>query len=255
MSNPDTAVALDEFPVEPKEGPTETKPSAADYEKAVVEHCNNMEFDDEGKWKVPEDMAPEMQFAVNSERRRRDTQSAQSKTQQQLKALEAKNEALANRLETTITPSLTVEQIEELENLKEHDPEAWRAKLNEHEEAAYIEHANDMEAIEADAGEAAEIARRTVLLEEFTAANPELDLSDDTVVNQLPSGLTNKLAEGELAFEDFLSEAKEFLLKGKTTKQNPIDGEPNLGASSGTSVPSPTAVEQDIVSSYENEIY
>jgi len=254
MSNPDTAVALYEFP-EGKEPTESIEVTAIDYEKQVVDNCNDMEFDGDGKWQVPDDMSPDMQFAVNSERRRRDTQSAQGKTQQQLKASEARNTALTERLESTITPSLTEDEIVALEELKEHDPEAWRAKLNEYETAALDKHYEDMETIDSNAGEAAEIERRTTLLKEFTDANPELAITDEVFFDQLPRGLTDKLESGDLAFEDFLSEAKDFLSKGKTTKREADDVEPNLGKSSGSSTPAKSAIDEDIVSSYENEIY
>ena len=256
MNEPDNAVVHEEFP-EGKQEEGKQEESTVDYETQVVTACNEMKFDDNDKWTPPEGMSEELKYAVNSERRRRDTQSTLSKSQQALKAEQTRSNALVDRLEAKIAPSLTDEEAEELEDLRESDPDAWRAKLNEHEKAAKTKHQEDIKTIDEDAGEKAEIERRTHVFEEFKAANPELELNDYVFKNDLPQRITGKLESGESSFEDFLSEAKEYLEKGKviagsTTKD---EEEPNLNQAGGASTPADTAIAADIVKSYKNEIF
>lgn len=259
MSNPDTAAAHVEFPEDEVTSTEEPTFDAADYEKQVVTACNNMEFDDDGKWQPPGEMSPEMQYAVNSERRRRDTESSYTKSRQALSAAERKNVAFLEKLEETVTPNLTVEQAEDLEDLKESDPEAWRAQLNEYDEAAYSEHLEDVEEIDSEASQGAEEVRRTAVLEQFHSDNPDVTLDDNVFNNDLPQRITGRLKEGEATFEEFLEEAKEFLLKGKKiagSEEDP-EKEPNFSASSGSSRPAADAVVKgaEDSKSYSNEIF
>lgn len=260
MSNPDTAAAQDEFP-EDDGKTTSTAPSfdTADYEQQVVTAVNEMEFDDTGKWVPPEDMSPEMRYAVNSERRRRDTQSAHEKVSQKLSASEVKTKALMERLESAITPNLSVEEAEELQDLKETNPDAWRAKLNELDAEAYEAHQEELDEIDQDASQTAEETRRTIVLNKFLSDNPELTLNDNVFENDLPQGLTGKLIEGEITFEDFLDKAKEFLQKGAKIagSDTKTEKEPDLSASSGSSQPAAQAVKLGAANAkeYENEIF
>jgi len=258
MSNPGDSAAQDDFPEGKVEKPTSAQTSSvADYEKDVVTACNDMEFGEDKKWKVPEGMSNEMQFAVNSERRRRDTQAAHTKSQQELKASEARSNALLERLESKIAPSLTVDEAEELEDLKESNPEAWREKLNEHEATAKTKHQEEMDTIDADAGTVAEVERRESLLAEFNSSNPDLELNDSVFENDLPQRITGKLQSGESTFEEFLVEAKKYLEKGKAIvgATDKHEEEPNLSKSGGNSKPADSAVAVDAIKDYKKEIF
>ena len=259
MSNPDKAVAHNDFPEEGKKEKASTENSfdAADYEKQVVTAVNEMEFDEAGKWTPPEGMSNEMQYAVNSERRRRDTQTSQQEATQSVKRAEAKVKALTNKLEGSIRPKLTVEQAEELEDLKESNPEAWREKLNEYDSKAYDEYVEEIEEIDQDTEADVEIERRTEVFERFKSDNPELKLDNNVFENDLPPRITGKLKEGELTFEEFLEEAKEYLLKGKkiVNTGKGEEEEPNLGKSGGTTEATNFAVKGDIKESYDNEVF
>lgn len=257
MSEPDNAAAYEEFPEDKQEESTVKASSTADYETLVVTACNEMKFDDSGKWTPPEGMSEELKYAINSERRRRDTQSTLSKSQQELKAEQTRSNSLTDRLKAKVAPSLSVEEAEELEDLKESNPDAWRAKLNVYEQSARAKHHEDIKAINEDAAEEAEIERRNNVFEEFKTTNPELELNDYVFKNDLPQRITGKLESGESSFEVFLSEAKEYLEKGKviagsTTKDKE---EPNLSKAGGYSTPTDTAAAADIVESYKTEIF
>jgi len=258
MSNPDTAVAQDEFPedVESKTSTAETSFDTANYESEVNEAVSNMKQDDDGKWLVPNGMTPEMQYSVNAERRRRDTQTSFTKSQQALKVAESKTTALTEQLEASIKPNLTVEQAEELEDLKESDPDAWRAKLNEHDAEAYNKYEETMETIDSTATQEVELVRREGILNQFISDNPDLELNDYVFENDLPPRITGKLSKGEISFEDFLNEAKEYLTKGKKiATADPGKEEPNLNKSGGANKATDEAVNADSAASYENEIF
>jgi len=258
MSKPDKAVALNEFPEELTKSTStdETSFVAADYEKEVNTAVNDMKLDDDGKWLVPDGMTPETQFAVNAERRRRDTQNSYTKSQQSLKVEESRTRALTEQLEVNIRPNLTVEQAEELEDLKESNPDKWREKLNEYDAAAYGEHEKAMEDINSIATQTAEESRRDIVLTQFFKDNPELDLNDYVFENDLPPRITGKLSNGEISFEGFLEEAKEYLTKEKRIAiADPGKEEPNLNKSGGASKATDEAVNADSASTYEKEIF
>lgn len=257
MSNPDTA-ALDEFPEDVEEQASTGKPSfdAAEYEKQVNEAVTNMTQDDDGKWHLPEGLSPELEFAANTERRRRDTQASYTKTQQALRVAETKTLKLTERLENSIKPNLTVEQSEELEDLKESDAEAWREKLNEYDAEAYGKYEEDIADIDSTANQAAEEERRTEVLTQFITDNPDIVLNDHVFENDLPPRITGKLEKGEISFENFLEEAKEYLTKGKKiATADPGKEEPDLSKSSGTNRATDKVVDADATEAYENEIF
>jgi len=257
MSNPDTAAQV-EFPEDDTDNTStaETSFDTAKYESDISEAVSNMEFDEDGKWNVPKDMSPEMQYSVNAERRRRDTQKSFTKSQQALKVAESKTTALTEQLEVSIRPNLTVEQAEELEDLKESNPDAWRAKLNEYDTEAYSKYEKTLETIDSDAEQEVELEDRQVLLEQFISDNPELKLDDNVFENDLPPRITGKLSKGEISFAEFLTEAKEYLTKGKKIATSDTgEEEPELNKSGGASKATDEAVDADSAASYEKEIF
>jgi len=258
MSTPaEESDAQVEFPEDGNKTST-VEPSfdSAKYEQDVNEAVNSMKFNDDGDWTIPDGMTPEMQYAVNSERRRRDTQATFTKSQQALKVAESKTTALTEQLESSIRPNLTVEQAEELEDLKESDPDKWRAKLNEYDSEAYGKYEEMLEDIDSTANQETELERRKGILEQFISDNPELKLNDYVFENDLPPRITGKLSKGEATFEEFLAEAKEYLSKGKKiATENPGEEEPDLNKSSGTSTATDEAVKADAADSYKNEIF
>ena len=108
----------------------------SEFQEKVNELVGKMEQGDDGKWKLPDDvdLDESTKFAVTAERRYRDTQGAFTKSRQEVK----RQEAIAAGLQEKLLKSevlLTKEQKFELNDLKKTNPEKWRSKLNEYEEA------------------------------------------------------------------------------------------------------------------------
>lgn len=234
----------------------ESATTAQDFVEQVNQVCDNMVQSEDGTWELPEgDYSPELRYAAVSEKRRRDAQSALGKTQHQLKTTKAEADALRNRLKGKATITLTTAEQEELEELKFSDPDAWRVKMNELEQRATQEAENELQLTSEEVTLNAEVDRREELLTQFIEANPELELTDDVIFNEIPPRITNKLKSGELEFEAFLDEAKEYLTKGRVIGNEELDTPTNLGALGGSDTPSKAASEGDIVTSYDKEIF
>lgn len=185
--------------------------------------------------------------AVNWEKRYKDTQAAFTKKAQEVAALKAKLKVLEDTVKPT-TPIPSDKQ-QELEDLKYSDPDAWRAEMNKLEEA-YKSDLNKK--IEATANELTELERRELVLQDFYARHPGFVLDDQYV----PPIIANKLAKGEITFEQFLSETYEFLNKPRkiATGNKPLN-QPNLSKVGGGDTPDANAIKLDIVTSYKSEIY
>jgi hypothetical protein len=231
--------------------------SAKSFEEQVNAAVSTM-VEDDGVWKLPEDvdLPEEVAFAANLEKRRRDTQSAFAKTSQERDALRDRSSKLESKLKEVYAPQLTEAQEEELDDLKTSDPEAWRQKLDEYENAALETFESELADLGYDDETIDELATRSVQLSEFLEANPGLTLNDDVFENDLPPRITGKLQSGEINFEEFLNEAKTFLKAGKKLAGSKEEGnEPDLGKAGGSSEASPAAIAGDSEASYKNEIY
>lgn len=188
-----------------------------------------------------------------AEKRRRDTQAAYTRGQQELKMLKAEREALEKQIGTL---NLTVKQDEELEDLKFKDPDAWRQRINELEQEAVAARQQVISQATAEARAQAELERRAQVLQEFNAEHPELQITDEVIANDIPPRITNKLERGEVTFEEFLEEAKSYLdTPKKVVGGETPPSEPDLGKVGGRDTASSQAVSEDIVASYQNEVY
>lgn len=239
MSNPDKAAT----------------PSFADQVNAVV---SGMTQDDKGNWQLPEGEHNEaIVFAANAERRRRDTQSAYTKTNQEKARLEAENRLLADAWANDFSTQLDTKTQMELEELKITDPDAWRTKLNELEQQRNAQFQEQRTTIQQKAQGESELEYRQRALAEFSSANPELELTDDVIKFDLPPRLTMQLEKGEISFGDFLNQAKEYLTKGrvvKPTEEKPSP-EKDLSKVSGSDRPQDDAVSRQLANQYDQEIY
>lgn len=251
MSNQKVDAAQGDFP----EAEASTVTIEQTFEATVNEALASMEQDDKGTWKFPDGTPEEVKYSAMAEKRRRDTQSALTKEQLKTKAIATERDKFRSRLEDRVQLNLSVEEAEELEDLKQSDQDAWRAKINEHETKAKNQLKQELDEDSALSGENAELERRTALLEEFNKANPAIALNDEVFENDIPPRISKKLANGEVSFEEFLVEAKEFLSKGKVTSRKAEDVEPNLNDVGGGGNVTDTEIKQDIVKSYKNEIY
>ena len=89
----------------------------------------------------------------------------------------------------------------------------------------------------------------------FNKENPDSQITEAVVANDVPPRITTKLAKGKITFEDFLVEVQTYLGKGKAVKQEKTAGQPDLSELGGGDKASEHAVLTDADSSYENVIF
>ena len=227
------------------------------FEEKVNTLTDTMTQDADGTWKVPADSeaSEEVQYAATLEKRRRDTQASHSRSEQALTIAKAENEKLTQGWAKDVTAKLTNTQAAELATLKEEDPEAWRQKIGEYEKANSAEFEETRATISSQAKEESEVQYRDRLIKEFDEQNPDIDLNDDVIQNDLPPRYLKALKAGEIDFGEFLAQAKTYLTKGKVIKTEASVDDVSLSKASGSSTPSSLAVESDIKTSYKNEAY
>lgn len=234
------------------------KAATPTFESRVNEVVGAMTQDDKGNWALPEGEHDEaIVYAANAERRRRDTQSAYTKTSQEKLRLEAENrlltDAWSNDFATQLDPKLQLE----LEDLKLTDPDAWRNKLNELEQQRKTSFKETHQSIQQKALGETEMEYRVRTLAEFTTANPDLTLNDDVIKFDLPPRLTLQLEKGEVSFGEFLNQAKDYLTKGRVvapTGDKPTP-EKDLGTTAGSDRPADDQVSRALANQYNEEIY
>lgn len=230
------------------------------FENKVSSVLKTVKRGDNGKLEFPEGTPEEVVYSATAEQRRRDTQAEFTKSRQKQAALEAEKTELLKQVSSNIKVELSDEQVEELEELKFSDPDAWRRKLNTYEAKAQSERAKEVDErlkeVSAKGTETAELERRKHVLQEFQIANPGLVLNDDIIANDIPPRITKQLQDNEITFEDFLQEAHNYLETGKVvaTTEKTL-GQPNLSKAGGGDIPSDDAVKHEANKSYETEVY
>lgn len=225
---------------------TNDTPSLEQEINELVEKLNDETFD-----KASVD--PLKLFAATAEKRRRDTQSGYTKSQQELKRQQALADQLAAALETEVVSKLPADAAAELEELKHQNPDEWHKKLKELEVTQKAEVKARLEAIATEAKGKSELEVRQEQFEAFAAANPDIQLTDDVIENDIPPRITRKLEKGEIDFATFLEQCKDYLQKGKVlAKPDEAPNLPNLGKISGGSS-KPDGEQHN--SAYEDEIY
>lgn len=205
-------------------------------------------------WQAPEGADPALLYAANAEKRRRDTQSQFTKSQQQLKAAETRATKLAEKLESSIMETLPLKQQTRLEELKNTDPDAWRAELGKLETSAKGELAKELETINKAASQVSEEEQRLQLLQQFQEANP--DITPEMIDEDVPPRITKKLANGTITFEQFLEESAKFLRANKVIDAG--EDAPNfvdLGKGAGGSRPGENDQAKAGTDSYAKEVY
>tara|TARA_R110000851_G_scaffold14313_5_gene48493 strand:+ start:2313 stop:3029 length:717 start_codon:yes stop_codon:yes gene_type:complete len=227
-------------------------------EQRVNTLTDSMAKNEEGNWALPADseVSEEMAYAAMTERRRRDSQAEYGKGRQQIKALEAENQHLVTGWEQDVASKLTKAQREDLDQLKHDDPDAWRVKLNDYEQANRTAFATKTAEIKTNVQNETELEKRTRLIDEHNTANPALALTDDVIDNDLPPRFMKRLSAGETDFETFLAESVAYLSKGKVFKtEEAAPGDPSLSKAAGSSRPTDTAVEASVSETYKDELY
>lgn len=227
-----------------------------EFEQRVNAILGQSTTDDKGNLVLPDvEMDEATKYAVTAEKRRRDTQAEYSRSQQRLRQVEAENTKLTEAWAKDATSKLTKEQQAELEELKATDPDEWREKLNEYEREAQTQFSSKREEISKAAQTETELERRNRLLAEFNEANPEIELNDDVIENDIPPRFIKQLEKGDVTFDQFLDNCKNYLSKGKTFAEGEEPKPTSLSKASGGSRPSESAVEGDIKESYSKTVF
>ena len=225
------------------------------FGQKVNELVNKTTRDEAGKLVLPEGLSEAEQFAVRSEIRQRDTRSAYTKDRQRIKQLEAENATLANNWEQDYVKNLTTAQQSELEELKHSDPDAWRTKITELETSAKSQYQEKRQKVTEEATFASEEERRAQVFADFQTANPDLVINDEVIDNDIPPRYTKQLEKGEVTFEEYLDNVKNYLETGKVVQGTEAPKEPNLNKVGGGATPAEAAVSADAANSYQDEIF
>lgn len=245
MSNPDNAAAQ-------VTGQTGT----SSIEQQVNDIVSKATVGEDGNLVLPADLkvSEEVLYAAKLEKRRRDTQSALSKTSQQLAAEETMRKELEKRVAAQVKITMSNEEAEELESLKYDDPEAWRQRMNQLEQKATTSVQEELSNISTQASQQAELNRRAQVLHEFNLA-AQVAITDEVLANDIPPRIVNKLEKGTITFEEFLTEAHDYLVTPKKVGSPKLSAQPNLGSAGGSSDASDAAKAVHAQASYKNTIF
>lgn len=187
------------------------------------------------------------------EKRFKDTQAAYTKAQQKLKESEAKAKVLEGLSKPRV--ELAKDVAEELEDLKYRDPDTWRLRLGALEQEALDKHRENLNEATKAASLENELERRAQVLADFNA-NYGLNIDDNTIEFDIPSGMVKKLETGKVSFEEFLVEVREYLITPKKIgSANTTLGQPNLTKIGGDSTPTGSAQARDIETSYSKAVF
>lgn len=229
------------------------------YEDKVNAAVSQVTRGEDNKLVYPEEYADDeaMKFALTAEIRRRDTQASFSKNQAELTRLKAQQTATEAEWEKDAIANLSKVQQNKLEELKATDPDAWRAKITELESEAKTTFTKRKQEVATKAHTETENQYRERVMEEFVAANPELEITDEVIADELPPKFLKQLEKGDVTFEEFLTNAKTYLTKGKVIKG---DGQtttkvPDLSLVGGSNTPDEAAIAADIKQSYANDVF
>ena len=172
---------------------------------------------------------------VDYEKRYNDLRADYTRKTQELSKVKGKVEVLTNLVIPDVTSTLSEAEKQDLEFLKDTDPDAWRVKLNTLEQQAKQKLEETLNQASKASSEKDELSRRNIVFEEFVA-RPNTKLSLDTL-DDIPNRILKKLENGEVTFEDFLTEAEAFLQANKVVYQEKAPTEPNFHKAGGSGNP------------------
>jgi len=216
-----------------------------DISELVNEHVNNL--DDKGKLQLPDDMPDWQKHVIRGETRTRDAQAALSNTQTQLRESEAKNGVLMETASTMVPANFQLSDAElaALNALKVNDPDKYRLEVNSLEAKAREAQATNLTEMTTkaanDATNTYTAKNRVTVLAEFRDANPDLVITDDVLVNDVPPRFINGVTNGDYSYAEYLNKIKVYLEKGKNV--NPVDNSDphNIHNMSGSQTPGKVA--------------
>ena len=216
-------------------------------QELINKHINNL--DEKGKLQLPDDLSEVEKELIRQAKRTRDAQSALSKEREEKLKLEAAAKALEQQaLKVDPAELLSPEELQELNDIKYRDPDAYRIKMNELEAKAQEERAKRVEELKTQAAskamESSISQNRLAVLEEFRQANPDLQLTDEVLTNDVPPRFMNELNAGKYDYRTYLEKVTEYLT---THKVLPTPGTPedkSLGDVAGGLTPGKDAAEK-----------
>ena len=236
----------------------ENKPATQTFEEKVNTVVSQFTTDDNGKLALPDGVEVDEAtlYAARAEKRRRDTQSAFTKAQQENKRLMTENEKLALSWEQEATSQLPANEQARLEELKHQDPDAWRTELTKLEDEQRNRFQEKREGITKEVSQMTELEQREAQLAAFQEANPGLEITDQAIADEVPPRITRQLEEGKISFMEFLEQSKKYMTTTKVIDkgEKPTE-EPKFAESRGGSKPSKEALEAQSSTEYNNEIY
>ena len=198
------------------------------------------------------------QKAKEAEDRRKETQSSYTKGQQKLKAIEAENAKLLEQMAQMTKPSLSEEDKTRLDSLKYEDPDKWRNEVNRLEAQSKQEHNTKLAELTGEARKNAEVQfeldRRQQVLKEFNDSN-NININEEFINNEVPPRITKKLANGELSFEEFLTEVNTYVNTDKVVANPSTINQPNMGNMGGGNTPKDMKPEKSLSEKYTKAIY
>jgi len=215
-----------------------------EFEDRVNDAIKNATKDDAGKTVFAEGTSEEVKYAASTEMRRRDTSTT--------------NEKLTEAWAEDVAATLSSSQQAELEELKNTDPDEWRVRLNDIEAENKQKLQDKQKKIKEIASQESEVERRERLLAEHNEAYPNAQITQEAIDNDVPPRLVKKLEQGDISWEDFLTESSKFIESPKVIKDlnaEPGSGDPDLSDLGGDDKPTHSSVESDIEQSYANEIF
>lgn len=227
------------------------------FEEQVNTVVSKMTTDDAGKTVLPEgiEASEEVMFAAKLAKRHRDTQSQFTKVTQTNKALQAENESLARSWEQDATTNLSPGEQAKLEEMKVQDPDRWRAEITKLEEAKRAAFQEKRKGITQEVSAQTELEQRAELLANHNAANPDQQITDEVIDNDIPPRIVKKLEQGEVSFEEFLNECTTYLGKGKVLNRVEADPDVDFASARGSNAPSEEALNEQSKSDYKEEIF
>lgn len=228
------------------------------FEEKVTSIVSSATLDDSGNLVLPEGLQLDepTKYAVTAEKRRRDTQAAFTRVQQENRQLKSTSNQAFELLEEQISLDLSIEQQTELEELKATNPEAWRKKLNELEGGKKAKVATIRETVQNKTAREIELEHRKELVSEYNKANPGKELTDDVIENDIPPRFTKQLEKGEINFAEYLEKCSTFLNKGKIVDPGTkIESEVDLSKANGSSKLSASVLANSSSADYSKETY
>lgn len=240
-----------------------TNSNPSDQEDVVALALEGYKADENGKVVIPENTPVFVATALKVEQRRRNANSAYSKSEAERLKLKSENEALRAGMADVAKPAgFSAVQQEELDELKFSDVDAY------YERRQAFEKANKGAASEvvADAitaaGRTAEVNYNQQvakgrdeavndMLTRHNVENPETPISKEMLELDIPPALMNRYTSGELGGPGFLKEVSKFLYADRVVGgKHDVGNEPDFSGATGSSSASDKAKEQTFEEAY-----